>query len=41
MEESYISWNAPNWITIVLMVAVAGMIVSTLAKIVGRRKAAE
>jgi hypothetical protein len=39
-EQTIISWNPANWITVVLMVALGFTIVGAFARIVQQRKAA-
>lgn len=40
METSYLRWNAPNWITVVLMVATMTAAVGFATKLIQQRKAA-
>jgi len=37
-SENIITWNAPNWITVVLMVALGFMVVGAIGQIVRRAR---
>lgn len=37
MDRTLISWNLPNWITVVLMTAVGFLVVGTVAMLVQRQ----
>lgn len=39
-EETIISWNPANWITVVLMVALGFTILGAIAKVVQQKRAA-
>ena len=39
-EETILSWNAANWITVLLMVFLGGAILAMLAKLIRERGAA-
>lgn len=39
-ESAIISWTPANWLTVVLMVALAFLIIGAIARIVQQRKAA-
>jgi hypothetical protein len=36
MDETIISWTVPNWITVVLMVALGFMVIGLAGKIIGK-----
>jgi hypothetical protein len=38
MEENIITWNLPNWITVVLMVTVGFALLAALAGIVQKKR---
>lgn len=39
MEETIITWNATNWITVVVMVAIGFTVLSVLAQMVRKYRA--
>lgn len=39
--EGIISWNVPNWITVLLMVAVGGLVLGTISKAIQAKSAQE
>jgi hypothetical protein len=41
LERTLISWNLPNWITVVLMAAVGYAILGAVAQLIKRRAAGE
>lgn len=40
MTENFISWNVPNWITVLLMVAVGFTVLALGTQVVNRMRAA-
>lgn len=36
-EQTILSWNLPNWITVVLMVLVAMLVLGTLSQVIKTR----
>jgi len=38
-EQTILSWNIPNWITVVLMVLVAMLVLGTLSQVIKAKRA--
>lgn len=41
MNETIISWNVPNWITVVLMVVIFFALFGALSRVVAKKSEAE
>lgn len=38
MEQTYIDWNVPNWVSVVLMAAVGYMLIGFFQKLIAKKQ---